>query len=102
VRAHQRGIGCVLNVPATMGSTETRKRPTDPSRGLSWSEIPLSAAQPANFKAVFAPLLAPERKVAGALYYSWAGHAGEVGSTIFRCGSLTASGKLALEPLGAE
>jgi hypothetical protein len=37
-------------------------------------------------------------RLAGFLYYSWAGHPGEVGSTIFRCGALTNAGKLALSP----
>ena len=37
--------------------------------------------------------------LAGAFYYSWAGHPGEVGSTIFRCGVMTKAGELALRPM---
>ena len=43
--------------------------------------------------------LAAQGRLAGHLYYSWAGHPGEVGSTIFRCGALTGAGKLALSPM---
>jgi hypothetical protein len=43
--------------------------------------------------------LAKQGRLAGFLYYSWAGHTGEVGSTIFRCGVLTDAGKLALSPM---
>jgi hypothetical protein len=38
-------------------------------------------------------------KLDAALYYSWSGRSGEVGSTIFRCGGLTSAGKLALSPM---
>jgi hypothetical protein len=43
--------------------------------------------------------LAAQGRLAGFLYYSWAGHPGEIGSTIFRCGALTEAGKLALSPM---
>jgi hypothetical protein len=43
--------------------------------------------------------LAAQDRLAGSLYYSWAGHPGEIGSTIFRCGALTEAGKLALSPM---
>lgn len=43
--------------------------------------------------------LAEQGRLAGSLYYSWAGHPSEVGSTIFRCGALTNAGKLALSPM---
>jgi hypothetical protein len=43
--------------------------------------------------------LSAQGRLAGFLYYSWAGHPGEVGSTIFRCGALTEAGKLALSPM---
>ena len=43
--------------------------------------------------------LATQGRLAASLYYSWAGHPGEVGSTIFRCGDLTGAGKLALSPM---
>jgi hypothetical protein len=43
--------------------------------------------------------LAAQARLAGSLYYSWAGHPGELGSTIFRCGALTDAGKLALSPM---
>jgi hypothetical protein len=43
--------------------------------------------------------LATQGRLAGSLYYSWTGHPGEVGSTIFRCGDLTDAGKLALSPM---
>jgi len=43
--------------------------------------------------------LSAQGRLAGFLYYSWAGHPGEVGSTIFRCGALTDAGKLALSPM---
>ena len=42
---------------------------------------------------------ASQKRLSAALYYSWSGHAGEVGSTIFRCGVLTEAGRLALSPL---
>ena len=43
--------------------------------------------------------LTAQGRLAGSLYYSWAGHPGEVGSTLFRCGALTDAGKLALKPM---
>lgn len=43
--------------------------------------------------------LSAQGRLAGSLYYSWAGHPGEVGSTVFRCGALTDAGQLALKPL---
>jgi hypothetical protein len=43
--------------------------------------------------------LSAQGRLAGFLYYSWAGHPGEVGSTVFRCGALTDAGQLALKPL---
>jgi hypothetical protein len=43
--------------------------------------------------------LAEQGRLAGFLYYSWSGHPGEVGSTIYRCGALTNAGKLALSPM---
>jgi hypothetical protein len=42
--------------------------------------------------------LAAQGRLAASIYYSWGGP-GEAGSTIFRCGSLTEAGKLALQPL---
>ncbi len=42
---------------------------------------------------------AEQGKLAASVYYSWAGHPGELGSTIFRCGALTDAGKLALRPM---
>ena len=42
---------------------------------------------------------ASQKRLSAALYYSWSGHSGEVGSTIFRCGALTEAGKIALNPL---
>jgi hypothetical protein len=37
--------------------------------------------------------------LAAAVYFSWGGHPGEAGSTVFRCGALTDAGKLALSPM---
>ena len=42
---------------------------------------------------------ADQRRLAASIYYSWGGHPGETGSTIFRCGALTDAGKLALKPM---
>lgn len=38
-------------------------------------------------------------RLAASIYYSWGGHPGETGSTIFRCGALTDAGKLAVKPM---
>jgi len=43
--------------------------------------------------------VAAQGRLEASIYYSWAGHPGEIGSTIFRCGSLTEAGKMALQPL---
>ena len=42
---------------------------------------------------------AEQGRLAASIYYSWGGHPGETGSTIFRCGALTEAGKLALKPM---
>jgi hypothetical protein len=42
---------------------------------------------------------ARQGRLAAAVYFSWGGHPGEAGSTVFRCGALTDAGKLALSPM---
>lgn len=38
-------------------------------------------------------------RLAGSIYFSWDGHPGDAGSTIFRCGALIDAGRLALAPM---
>jgi hypothetical protein len=57
-RAYQRGIGAVVIIYPTQGSTNAQVRPADKSVGLQWAEPHLTDADPEKFKIWLAAQLA--------------------------------------------
>jgi len=59
IRAYQHGIGAVVIVYPTQGSTDTHMRPADPSVSLMYGQLGMTGADPAKFKTLLTAQLAP-------------------------------------------